>query len=545
MTAIQIGPYRLGKTLGLGAFSKVKLAIHELTGEKVAIKILNRKKLKKMDMGAKVRREIEILKMFDHPHIIRLYEVIDTPSDIYCVMEYIEGGEMFDYIVTKGRLDEDEARMFFQQVVSGIEYCHFHMVVHRDLKPENILLDNETSLKIADFGLSNIMKDGQFLKTSCGSPNYAAPEVISGSLYAGPEVDVWSCGVILYAILCGSLPFDDQNIRSLFRKIKEGVLNIPSYLSEDARNLIQQMLIVDPMKRIKISEIRQNRWFAKNLPAYLAISAEQRIERAHEIDESVVDDVVALGYERNAILSAIKMGTDLLSNKKYGEYTDFRQMAVAYHILQDKKRKLERHGTYGIEILPNTGKRLTVNNIAPAVETIAADHTLTPAVIPADASTNQLKNRNAVARRRWYLGLWSGLEPSTIMKELCRVLMSHGFHWKVLTPFKLKARFIFPNSQESIKFGFQLYRVKSVCMIDVQKLHGHLFPFMDLCAAIVADIRLSPSAVPDAGDAFDRPIEVGSKPLLTPTSSLPRVESATGFSKLAYGTTGGKVKDVE
>nr|KYP60401.1 SNF1-related protein kinase catalytic subunit alpha KIN10 [Cajanus cajan] len=143
-----------------------------------------------------------------HHHIIRLYEVVETPTDIYVVMEYVKSGELFDYIVEKDYLIK---LMLWKQIISGVEYCHRNMVVHRDLKPENLLLDSKFNIKIADFGLSNIMRDGHFLKTSCGSPNYAAPEVISGKLYAGPEVDVWSCGVILYALLCGTLPFDDEN----------------------------------------------------------------------------------------------------------------------------------------------------------------------------------------------------------------------------------------------------------------------------------------------------------------------------------------------
>lgn len=154
------------------------------------------------------------------------------------------------------QLAPEEARHFFHQIISGVEYCHFHRIVHRDLKPENLLLDADNNVKIADFGLSNLMEDGDFLRTSCGSPNYAAPEVISGSLYAGPEVDVWSCGVILYALLCGSLPFDDESIPNLFRKIRGGMYSLPSHLSEMARDLIPRMLVVDPMKRITIPEIR-------------------------------------------------------------------------------------------------------------------------------------------------------------------------------------------------------------------------------------------------------------------------------------------------
>lgn len=263
--------YRLGKTLGIGSFGKVKVAEHILTGHQVAIKILNRKKIQSMDMEEKVRREIKILRLFMHPHIIRLYEVIDTPTDIYVIMEYVQCGELFDYIVEKGRLMEDEARRFFQQILSGVEYCHRNMVVHRDLKPENLLLDSKRHVKVGDFGLSNVMRDGHFLKTSCGSPNYAAPEVISGKLYAGPEVDVWSCGVILYALLCGSLPFDDENIPNLFKKIKNGIYTLPNHLSPGARDLIPRMLLVDSLKRITIPEIRQHPWFTTHLPRYLAV----------------------------------------------------------------------------------------------------------------------------------------------------------------------------------------------------------------------------------------------------------------------------------
>ncbi|KAG0734589.1 hypothetical protein G6F62_012055 [Rhizopus arrhizus] len=177
-----------------------------------------------MDMGGRVKREIQYLKLLRHPHIIKLYEVITTPTDIIMVIEYA-GKELFNYIVEKGKLSEDDARRFFQQIICAVEYCHRHKIAHRDLKPENLLLDANNNVKIADFGLSNIMTDGDFLKTSCGSPNYAAPEVISGRLYAGPEVDVWSCGVILYVMLCGRLPFDDEYIPTLFKKINGTSLN--------------------------------------------------------------------------------------------------------------------------------------------------------------------------------------------------------------------------------------------------------------------------------------------------------------------------------
>ena len=263
-----------------------------------------------------------------HPHIIRLYEVIETASDIYVVMEYVKSGELFDYIVEKGRLVEDEARHFFQQIISGVEYCHRHMVVHRDLKPENLLLDSRANVKIADFGLSNVMRDGHFLKTSCGSPNYAAPEVISGKLYAGPEVDVWSCGVILYALLCGSLPFDDENIPNLFKKIKGGIYTLPSHLSPGARDLIPRMLLVDPLKRITIPEIRQHPWFTVHLPRYIAVmQAGPSTGGGTVVDTELVREVERLGFERQFIIDSLR---SRYQNKA----------TVAYHLLADNRHRM-------------------------------------------------------------------------------------------------------------------------------------------------------------------------------------------------------------
>lgn len=184
------------------------------------------------------------------------------------VLEYA-GGELFDYIVQNGKMRETQARRFFQQIICAVEYCHRHKIVHRDLKPENLLLDEHLNVKIADFGLSNIMTDGNFLKTSCGSPNYAAPEVINGKLYAGPEVDVWSCGVILYVLIVGRLPFDDEHIPSLFAKIAKGQYVVPNYMSSGAAALIKKCLSVSPMHRGTIEDIRDDPWFKIDLPAYL------------------------------------------------------------------------------------------------------------------------------------------------------------------------------------------------------------------------------------------------------------------------------------
>jgi carbon catabolite-derepressing protein kinase len=210
------------------------------------------------------------------------------------VLEFA-GGELFDYIVQNGRMKEPDARRFFQQMLCAVEYCHRHKIVHRDLKPENLLLDDNLNVKIADFGLSNIMTDGNFLKTSCGSPNYAAPEVIGGKLYAGPEVDVWSCGVILYVLLVGRLPFDDEHIPSLFAKIARGSYSIPQWIPVAAANLIKKMLVVNPVQRATIEDIRQDPWFLVDLPAYLQPPQEEFYNTGVDPNKAIKKSDIAPG----------------------------------------------------------------------------------------------------------------------------------------------------------------------------------------------------------------------------------------------------------
>ncbi|RMZ85458.1 hypothetical protein DV737_g836, partial [Chaetothyriales sp. CBS 132003] len=287
----RLNQYSFVRNIGEGSFGKVKLARHKVTGQEVAMKTINRRKLISRDMAGRIEREIQYLQLLRHPHIIKLYTVITTKTDIYMVLEYVPM-ELFDYIVKHGRLGEAKARKLFQQIICAVEYCHRHKIVHRDLKPENLLLDKDMNVKIADFGLSNIMTDGNFLKTSCGSPNYAAPEVIGGKLYAGPEVDVWSCGVILYVFLVGRLPFDDEFIPALFKKIQAGTFHIPSSIPPGAVNLIKRCLQVHPVHRITIPEIRQDEWFVNDLPAYLRESPDEFFDTG--VDPSKAIDPKAL-----------------------------------------------------------------------------------------------------------------------------------------------------------------------------------------------------------------------------------------------------------
>lgn len=231
------------------------------------MKILEKIKILEQADKTRVEREIKILKTMRHNNIIQLYSVIQTVTTIYLIMEYASGKELFDYIVLKKRLSEPEACKFYQQIIGGIEYLHKLRIVHRDLKPENLLLDHKKELKIADFGLSNIYSKGEMLKTACGSPCYAAPEMISGKKYSGLMVDIWSSGIILYAMICGYLPFEDSNNDVLYKKITDGKFSIPNFVSEPAKDLLRKILNTDPYRRYTIQQIKAHPWFNALAPS--------------------------------------------------------------------------------------------------------------------------------------------------------------------------------------------------------------------------------------------------------------------------------------
>ncbi|KAG0324315.1 hypothetical protein BGZ99_001973 [Dissophora globulifera] len=257
-----VGPYLLGRTLGKGSSGCVKLARHRKTNEQVAVKIISKASLvNKAAVHRGIEREIAIMKLINHPHVIRLYDVYETEKELFLVMEYVSGGELFEYLVNKGRLDEAEALRFFQQIIVGLAFCHKRKICHRDLKPENLLLDDRMNVKIADFGMASLQKTGRLLETSCGSPHYASPEVVTGLKYDGSSSDIWSCGIILYALLTGHLPFDDENIRQLLSKVKAGKFYMPTDISPGARDLINRMLTVNPKRRITMQGVMMHPWF--------------------------------------------------------------------------------------------------------------------------------------------------------------------------------------------------------------------------------------------------------------------------------------------
>uniref|UniRef100_A0A8C8R8A5 Serine/threonine-protein kinase MARK2 n=1 Tax=Pelusios castaneus TaxID=367368 RepID=A0A8C8R8A5_9SAUR len=304
-----IGNYRLLKTIGKGNFAKVKLARHVLTGKEVAVKIIDKTQLNSSSLQ-KLFREVRIMKVLNHPNIVKLFEVIETEKTLYLVMEYASGGEVFDYLVAHGRMKEKEARAKFRQIVSAVQYCHQKFIVHRDLKAENLLLDADMNIKIADFGFSNEFTFGNKLDTFCGSPPYAAPELFQGKKYDGPEVDVWSLGVILYTLVSGSLPFDGQNLKELRERVLRGKYRIPFYMSTDCENLLKKFLILNPSKRGTLEQIMKDRWMNvghedDELKPYVEPLPDYKDPRRTEL-------MVSMGYTRDEI-------QDSLVGQKYNE----------------------------------------------------------------------------------------------------------------------------------------------------------------------------------------------------------------------------------
>uniref|UniRef100_A0A1A8F1Y0 MAP/microtubule affinity-regulating kinase 3 n=1 Tax=Nothobranchius korthausae TaxID=1143690 RepID=A0A1A8F1Y0_9TELE len=306
-----VGNYRLLKTIGKGNFAKVKLARHILTGREVAIKIIDKTQLNPNSLQ-KLFREVRIMKILNHPNIVKLFEVIETERTLYLVMEYASGGEVFDYLVAHGRMKEKEARAKFRQIVSAVQYCHQKHIVHRDLKAENLLLDADMNIKIADFGFSNEFTLANKLDTFCGSPPYAAPELFQGKKYNGPEVDVWSLGVILYTLVSGSLPFDGQNLKELRERVLRGKYRIPFYMSTDCENLLKRFLVLNPAKRGTLEQIMKDRWINSGFEEdELKPYTEPELDIT---DQKRIDVMVGMGYNLEKI-------QDSLAKMKYDEIT--------------------------------------------------------------------------------------------------------------------------------------------------------------------------------------------------------------------------------
>lgn len=340
-----IGKYRLLKTIGKGNFAKVKLAKHIPTGKEVAIKIIDKTQLNPGSLQ-KLFREVRIMKTLDHPNIVKLFQVIETEKTLYLVMEYASGGEVFDYLVLHGRMKEKEARAKFRQIVSAVQYCHQKKIIHRDLKAENLLLDSEMNIKIADFGFSNEFVPGNKLDTFCGSPPYAAPELFQGKKYDGPEVDVWSLGVILYTLVSGSLPFDGSTLRELRERVLRGKYRIPFYMSTDCENLLKKFLVLNPTRRASLEVIMKDKWMNMG---YEDDELKPYIEPVQDWTDPKRIEILqtGMGYSRDTVDEALKQ-------------QKFDDCYASYLLLGRRTTDPDSEGS-------RSGSSLSLRNMAPGV----------------------------------------------------------------------------------------------------------------------------------------------------------------------------------
>lgn len=347
------GTYKLRDTIGHGTYGTVRLATHIPSGIQYAIKVLHKSQMTDNKHILRVQREIRFLRLLHHPHIIKVKDFFESQLDIFIVMEHIAGGELFDYIVSHGRVKEAESRRFFRQIISAVAYCHENSVIHRDLKPENLLLDERKNIKLIDLGFANNYKQSQLLDTYCGSPNYAAPEMISGKRYNGPEVDVWSLGIILYALVCGCLPFEDKNLRRLCKKIVAGEYTDPvDIVGADCRHLISRLLDVNPMKRAKLKEIFSHPWvndgFDEQPISYVPI---RRLIDNKSLNQDAISQLRNFGFKEDDISSSLKE-------------SGFNPITSTYHLILELTQRKTDQLTLRASSIDKSMEQLSLNRAA-------------------------------------------------------------------------------------------------------------------------------------------------------------------------------------
>ncbi|CAI9780026.1 unnamed protein product [Fraxinus pennsylvanica] len=313
---IIFGKYEMGRVLGQGTFAKVYYGKNLKSSESVAIKVINKDRVKKDGMMEQIKREISVMRLVRHPNVVEIKEVMATKQKIFFVMEYVNGGELFAKVAT-GRLKEDLAKKYFQQLISAVDYCHSRGVSHRDLKPENLLLDDNENLKVSDFGLSALPEqlriDG-LLHTRCGTPAYVAPEVLQKKGYDGAKADIWSCGVILYVLLAGFLPFQDENIMIMYRKVFKAEFDFPPWFSHESKRLISRLLVADPEKRITIPAIMSVPWFYKGFIRSLSFSTQENLDASESKEPDFLRSKSSPPfYNAFEFISSMSSGFDLSS----------------------------------------------------------------------------------------------------------------------------------------------------------------------------------------------------------------------------------------
>ena len=385
---ILIGDYILKHTIGKGTFSRVKLGINKNTGEKVAIKILDKKKIVEKSDLERILREMKMLSELDNEHIIKIFQIYENENHYLIIMEYCEGGELFNYIVDKQRLSENESAYFYYQIIEGVEYIHSQGIAHRDLKPENLLLDKNKKIKIIDFGLSNYFDGVQKLETPCGSPCYASPEMVGGNKYNGFFIDIWATGIILFAMLCGYLPFEDDNNDVLFKQILGGKIQYPKHLSEVSKDLLKKIIETNPEKRIKIEEIKTHPFYLMGKKIY-----EKKFKKKIK-SEKELNYVTLFNKEKEEIISSKEYIKTEINEKKVGNKG--KDITLQNELINNNKIGLLTKCIKGFNIKEKTNNKLRQENIQKQKQRNQTESKRTKAQIFFTSRTNQLTNNTNI-----------------------------------------------------------------------------------------------------------------------------------------------------
>jgi len=420
-------------------------------------------------MNGKVRREIKILKLFKHPNIIRLYEIIKTPSTIILSMEYVPNGDLYKLLESKGKLQESEARKYFQQIVEALDYIHSNKVSHRDIKPENLLLDSDMNIKVADFGLSNLMRDGVPLETACGSPNYAAPELLSGCGYCGNAVDVWSTGVVLFALVAGYLPFDDNNIQELFNKIRRTEYQVPRDFSPYLKDLVMRMLHPEPFGRITLEEVKAHPWFKANLPVYKVLKSKDAAElqsysqnTQHNFEKGVLNECLNLPEFSNINKPREEL-IDRINKHKEDTFTVTYELMLN-QTLKQKRKSIEQE---------YSGNCSTSASEEPSCK----------------SSEGSVCKKTENKPNDWVCGLRFSEDSESLMCQLFECLKRHHLEWKLNdSDFSFKVREK-DWKQGMLKFQIKIYMEENQYAIDLKWIEGNCMKFLDFTSKILLDFR--------------------------------------------------------
>ncbi|EPZ34621.1 Pkinase-domain-containing protein [Rozella allomycis CSF55] len=501
-----VGNYRLDKIVGKGTYGTVHAAYRLDNNEKVAIKVINKSSISAEKHVTRIQREIRFLKLLHHPHIIAVLDVIENEHKIFIVMEYAQKGELFDYIVANKRLKDKEARFFFRQIISAVDYCHRNSIIHRDLKPENLLLDENKNIKIIDFGFCNTFRLNGQLDTFCGSPFYASPEMVLGKRYLGPEVDVWSLGVILYALLCGVLPFEDENVKILYKKIATASYYTPEYLSAESKNLIARMLVADPSKRATLDEIKKHVWMMDGYDSILDNYLPERpILSANRLNNEIVRRMVVFGCTADEVTRAFEDAKSNPIKNIYYLLSEKLQRAEKEKKMREEKAHRDSTTSLGSSItsLANTTSTISAMSLNSNQE-LASQNSLTESMQNNSkkgherrfsAPIQELKSTTPAPKELngWFLNVstTTSKTPDEIIEIIRLVLKENSIGYQH-SGFVFYCEEICNESDEKINFEIEICKVAKSSMhgLHFRRVNGGLWAFKKLCTKLVQQLHL-------------------------------------------------------